>query len=584
MVCVTADNVLRNQWRGQRRANALTEALEWVSPGAADPAEPAVVGDALRALPDRERALLTMTSFEGLSAVEAADRLGIAHGTARNALVNARRQLATRLAALGVVVASIVFAVIFVAGRPSQGEEARAQIVDELQHAEGVRQVATITGSDGRKRTYELHTDARTGDQKVTLPDGRTARSNGGSELTIVPRRGESSRQTDEVQRRYEGDLSVLEIATPEQIEALLDSARRAGAAPVGPTIDGRETTVVRGTITDPAGRQREVELVIAVDEPEILRMRTRLAVPGAKWVTVDFSEWEAVSRRSLAATQQAPTPERSDSAALTPTPLERVGGGDEEVASIRDAGPSTPGAADEAGVDPAPANDETDDESPAATTPPLTLPAAYAGPTGRILHSKTVRKVTGGMDQFTETWVELGGGNRTKFVGTAAAGRGGDIVNTTWLTPDFSFLTSSGPVIAEPSLRLTCTSTPPIDVKETAGVVEAVEFARTALAAGETYGQPGTPYRAKNPDGTFGPEQPTVRVHSPTYRGGTNIIELTLIAATGQVVQQQIVGPNAGSTQPIEFEVWEVLPAGGSAAPVTEPIPPKIEVKPCRR
>ena len=580
-LCVTADNVLRNQWRGQRRAHALSEALEWVTPGTTDrPAEPPVVGEALRELPERERALLTMTSFEGLSAIEAADRLGIAHGTARNALVSGRRQLAARLAALGVVVASIVFAIVFVAGRPAAGDRARAQIIDELRHAEGMRQVATVTGDDGRQREYEIHTDTRTGEQRVTLPDGRTARSTGGDELTVVPRRGESPQRTSELQRRYADDLSVLEVATPEQIAELVETARRADSAPAGPKIDGRETTVVRGTITDPAGREREVELLITVDEPEVVRMRTRLAVPGAKWVTVDFSEWEAVSRRSLAATAKAPAPERSDAAALTPSPLERVGG-DAQVVSIRDAGPSTPDAADPA---PETGDGEPGSDEPEATTPPLTLPAAYDGPTGRILHTRTVRGVTGGMDQFVEAWIELGAGNRVKYVNTVGAGPGDAIVNTTWLAPGFSFLTSRGPVVSEPSLRLSCTSPVPIDVKEAMGVVEAIGVARTALAAGEPYGQPGAPYRARNPDGTLGAEQPTVLVQAPTFGGGTTMIQLTLVAATGEVVQQQVVGGKVAPLPPIEFAVWEVLPEGGPSTPVVEPIPDGLQPKPCRR
>lgn len=577
-LCVTADNVLRNQWRGQRRAHALTEALEWVTPGTEAPVDVPVVGEALRDLPERERALLTMTSFEGLSAVEAADRLGIAHGTARNALVNARRQLATRLAALGVVVASIVFAIVFAAGRPSDGEQAQQVVADSMRKAEGVRGVATIVGSDGRRRAYEIQTDAKTGEQHVTLPDGRTARTDG-EELTVVPRRGESPKDTREVQRRYADDLSVLEVATPEQIAELIASARRAGSAPVGPAVDGRATTVVRGTITDPAGRRREVELLITVDEPEVVRMRTRLAEPGAQWVTVDFSDWEAVSRRSLAAAQQAAPVERSDAAALKPSPLERAGG-DADVASIADAGPSTPGGA-AADVDPD-AGDAPSKPLPKEPTAPR-LPAAYDGPTGAVLHWKTARMITGGIDQFTEAWIELGGGERARTVVTGRTGRGGDSTSTTWATRDLVLHTFGGVTKTDPDLTLLCKPTTPTEVKTAKSLVEAVDVAKAALANGQTYpaGQPwGGPAAA---DGTLPATQPTVTLQSPSFDGTTNIQQLTMIAATGQIVQKELVGPDLkGPIPPEIYETWEVLPAGGAATDLIEPVPDEAGIIPC--
>jgi RNA polymerase sigma-70 factor (ECF subfamily) len=113
---VVSDHLLRNQQRGRRRATALTDALRPHTRTAQAPAEPPAVGAALSALPDRERALLTMTALEGLSATEAADRLGISSGTALNTMVRARRQLRVKLAALGIVIASLAFGIVFAEG------------------------------------------------------------------------------------------------------------------------------------------------------------------------------------------------------------------------------------------------------------------------------------------------------------------------------------------------------------------------------------------------------------------------------------------------------------------------------------
>ncbi|MDQ8046039.1 MAG: RNA polymerase sigma factor [Solirubrobacteraceae bacterium] len=112
---VVADNVLRNQQRGRRRAAAIADALAPHAATSSPAPEIPVVGDALAGLPDRERALLTMTALEGLSTGEAAQRLGIATGTAMNAMVTGRRRLSARLAALGVVVSTVVFGFVFAA-------------------------------------------------------------------------------------------------------------------------------------------------------------------------------------------------------------------------------------------------------------------------------------------------------------------------------------------------------------------------------------------------------------------------------------------------------------------------------------
>ncbi|MBM3488681.1 MAG: hypothetical protein FJX67_18965 [Alphaproteobacteria bacterium] len=57
------------------------------------------IGAAVAALPDRQRAALTLCHYEGMSNAEAAGVLGVSVGAAESLLVRARKDLRTRLAA-----------------------------------------------------------------------------------------------------------------------------------------------------------------------------------------------------------------------------------------------------------------------------------------------------------------------------------------------------------------------------------------------------------------------------------------------------------------------------------------------------
>lgn len=61
----------------------------------------AVVGEALAALPDKHRAVVTLVDIEGLSYQEAADALGVPRGTVMSRLHRARARIRTRLTAAG---------------------------------------------------------------------------------------------------------------------------------------------------------------------------------------------------------------------------------------------------------------------------------------------------------------------------------------------------------------------------------------------------------------------------------------------------------------------------------------------------
>src|SRR5688500_3138150 len=76
-LCGVADNVLRNLHRKEARAAQLPDVLEPLARTSTPAHKPPEVGPALGALPDTERAVLTLTAFEGLSSGEAAARLGL---------------------------------------------------------------------------------------------------------------------------------------------------------------------------------------------------------------------------------------------------------------------------------------------------------------------------------------------------------------------------------------------------------------------------------------------------------------------------------------------------------------------------
>jgi RNA polymerase sigma-70 factor (ECF subfamily) len=63
----------------------------------------AVVSEALAALPDKHRAVVTLVDIEGLSYQEAADALGIPRGTVMSRLHRARARIRGRLGAAGLV-------------------------------------------------------------------------------------------------------------------------------------------------------------------------------------------------------------------------------------------------------------------------------------------------------------------------------------------------------------------------------------------------------------------------------------------------------------------------------------------------
>lgn len=93
-----------------RDGDSVGRALEVAGPSAASAEDvvvgemfEAVVAEALAALPDKHRAVVTLVDIQGLSYQEAADALGIPRGTVMSRLHRARARIRGRLGAAGLV-------------------------------------------------------------------------------------------------------------------------------------------------------------------------------------------------------------------------------------------------------------------------------------------------------------------------------------------------------------------------------------------------------------------------------------------------------------------------------------------------
>lgn len=326
---VVAEHVLRNLQRSRRRAARIPEALHPFTNTTTGPIEPPSIGDALADLPDRERILLTMTALEGLSAQEAADRMGIPYGSARNSLSSGRKRLAVVLAAaaVAVLVVGIVGEIV---------DRARRQplevLASSLSSARIVHDVAVISHDDvataasarsgspsarvapGASARYERWSDGSGDRTRVRLPGGTEVVAQRGETLRAAARQQVPGVETPTRRRAVREDLTALDATSPTAIAALLADPFAQRTAADGPTIDGHDTTTVTGRIADAAGVEHDVRVFVADDEPTVLRVRVRspetagVAAAAAQAATVDFTAWKATPRRAPAATTPGPS------------------------------------------------------------------------------------------------------------------------------------------------------------------------------------------------------------------------------------------------------------------------------------
>ena len=566
---VVADNLLRNQQRGRRRATNLTAALGAHAPQSAAPADLPVVGPALQTLPDRERALLTMTGFEGLTAVEAADRLGMPAGSARNAMVRGRRQLASTLAALGVVVASVVFAFVF-AHQDRSGAQAGESVADSIRGATTIFNVARVHASGDRDATqYRVYTDTHARRERITLPGGLVASSERGEPLHVVTQRGQSRATVRAAQRRLAADLAALDAASPTEIARFLSRDVRGRTTSAGPTLAGRETALVRGGIVDRAGKRRELQLYITTVRPQVLRVRTRLR--GARaWATIDFVKWEMVPRPPRAAGSPADqgtagptTPSGPRPPALVP---DASPGDGASSADPRDRKRSRGRGGDDTSVAAEPESDAGQTAHRASSA--VRLPEPYSGPVGTVLHTRSVEA-----GRASESWHELGGGER--WVATVEEPRrapnpdGSVFRLTLWSSVAVEMVGDNYGATA----YLSCTP------GRRAGYVSPPQDDELLLARFAWIGErlaAGDPL----PEGPVIDGHPTVAVDLPPTATLTGRLRLVADRSSG-VPKQVITVTPSGVTRVVDYALWEVLSAEAAAkAPLAQPGPGHVKVR----
>jgi RNA polymerase sigma-70 factor (ECF subfamily) len=407
---VVLDLTMRNLMRGQRRAGRIAEALQPLTPHAAAPVEPPVVGGALGELPDRERLMLTMTAFEGLSANEAAERIGIPYGSARNALVSGRRRLAVSLAAFGAAML-LVLVIRPMLGGPSAGDRAPGNLKSSIAKAGVIHDVAMVrrvsasaTSTVGTR--YERWSDPSDDRQRVLLPNGRQIATEAGETLEAAATRIQRAAHGTPISARAREDLAALDAASPSALAGLASDPAAKRSSTAGPTIDGHATTTLRGRVTNHSGDQHAVEATIADDAPDVLRVRAQRLEAGHRVGAssiVDFVQWTPLPPGPDAEATLATTPAPAATRPLATTPAPKAKRG-----TVRK---STPAAA-AAGATIAPRLAPTAGHASVAST--------AAAP---ILHVRQV--VTTCMQEGTqcrddggsELWLELGGKARTHEV-----------------------------------------------------------------------------------------------------------------------------------------------------------------------
>jgi RNA polymerase sigma-70 factor (sigma-E family) len=90
-----------SRWRRTRRENLVADVPDVRTGAPVDPFEHEPLWQALRALPPRQRAVIVLRYYDGLSEIEIAKALGVTQGTVKSQASKAIASLRTKLAAAG---------------------------------------------------------------------------------------------------------------------------------------------------------------------------------------------------------------------------------------------------------------------------------------------------------------------------------------------------------------------------------------------------------------------------------------------------------------------------------------------------
>lgn len=181
-----------------------------------------------------------------------------------------------------------------------------------------------------------------------------------------------------------------------------------------------------------------------------------------------------------------------------------------------------------------------------------LALAPAYTGPTGTVIHSRTVSvdlraehpSRTTSQRAESERWTEIGGGRREHYVGRTvdiASGRQLGRIEG-WTTPTVSVVRSG---VAAPIVGVQCVATP---APESDPLVRADRAALATLPAGPVI------------DGV------ATRVGVHTF-GAASELRNYLDASTGRPLRSTHGTPGGEPQIQTTYLAWEERPAGGSAA-----------------
>ncbi len=213
----------------------------------------------------------------------------------------------------------------------------------------------------------------------------------------------------------------------------------------------------------------------------------------------------------------------------------------------------------------------------------------AYSGGTGAVLHVRSSQAGTApatgrtAWSSVSESWTELGGGQRQRQLWTQLPRPGSSDIETvveSWSNPQLSVIrftpaADSGRTAPAPAGDLRCASTADLAAVGARTDIERVQRAQARVASGEAL-----------PAGPAIEGRATVIVDGgPLTSPIGNVpvpgsLQLVLDRVTSQLLRQIYNGAD-GRQDVTDFDVWELLPAGGSDTELGRPVPADTKFNP---